>query len=156
MIVAPATTADSISEQWPELPRLDRVNGFAIFPIDAELIDARIAPDKTPTETGDEFMFLTNGFRSELRNLSRGGSLAYVETEYFGGSGGQGALVCRDGDEIMPPEWHESGTINDALKLIGFKRGILADRFTAAGFADVRDDDDLLDLIARQSAKNVQ
>jgi len=51
---------------------------------------------------------------------------------------------------------HESGTINDALQLIGLKRGLFADRFTAAGFSDVRDDDDILDLIARQSAKNVQ
>ncbi len=156
VIVAPTSTADSISEQWPELPRLDRDNGFAIFPIDADLIDARIAPDKTPTETNDEFKLLTNGFRTLLRSLSRGGLLAYVETEYFGGSGGQGALVCRDGDEIMPPEWHDSGTINDALKLIGLQGGVFADRFTAAGFADVRDDDDILDLIARQSAKNVQ
>jgi len=104
VIVAPTSTADSISEQWPELPRLDRDNGFAIFPIDADLIDARIAPDKTPTETGDEFMLLTNGFRTQLQDLSRGGQLAYVETEYFGGSGGQGALVCHDGEEIMPPE----------------------------------------------------
>ena len=99
VIVAPTSTADSISEQWPELPRLDRANGFAIFPIDADLIDARIAPDKTPTETGDEFMLLTNGFRVQLRKLSLGGQLAYVETEYFGGNGGQGALVCRDGDD---------------------------------------------------------
>jgi hypothetical protein len=156
VIVAPASTADSISQQWPALPRLDRDNGFAIFPIDADLIDARISPDATPTKTGDEFMLLTNGFRMELRRLSRNGQLAYVETEYFGGTGGQGALVCRDGDEIMPPEWNESGTINAALRLIGLKRGILADQFTAAGFADVRDDEDILDLIARQSANDVQ
>lgn len=154
VIVAPTPTADSISQQWPELPRLDRDNGYAIFSVDADLIDARIAPDSTPTETGDEFMLLTSGFRNQLRTLSCGGQLAYVETEYFGGAGGQGALVCRDGDEIMPPEWNESGTINDALKLIGLKRGLVADRFTAAGFAQVRSDDDVLDLIAAQAAEN--
>lgn len=153
-IVAPLATADTISDLWPELPRLDRDNGFALFPVDAELIDARIAPDRTPTRTANEFEQLTNGFRTLLQSLSRDGQLAYVETDYFGGIGGQGALVCRDGEEIMPPSWSGSGTINRALKLIGLKRGLLADRFTAAGFAQVRNDDAILDLIAAQSAQN--
>lgn len=146
-IVAPMDTADAISREWPELPRLDRDNGFTIFPIDAELIDQRIAPDKTPTVTGDEFMLLTNGFRDLLCTLSQGGQLAYVETEYFGGVGGQGALVCRDGVEIIPPTWRESGTINDALKRMGLKRGAFADEFVAAGFGLVRDNDDIIELI---------
>ena len=104
--------------------------------------------------TGDEFMQLTHGFRSFLQTLSRGGQLAYVETEYFGGEGGQGALVCRDGQEIMPPTWNKSGPINNALKLIGLKRGILGDRFAAAGFAQIRSDDDILDLIAAQTPQD--
>jgi hypothetical protein len=147
-IVAPSETADSISSHWPDLPRLDNDNGFAVFPIDAEFIDARIATDKTPTVTGDEFMLMTNGLRSLLRTLSADGQLAYVETEYFGGVGGQGALVCRNGSEIMPPTWRESDTINDALKLIGVPRGAFADEFVAAGFGLVRNNDQILDRIA--------
>jgi hypothetical protein len=153
VIVAPMATADSISKFWPELPRLNRNNGFAVFPTDADLIDARIAPDWTPTETDKEFKLLTNRFRTELQTLSRGGQLAYLETEYFGGIGGQGAVVCRDGNEIMPPTWRESGTINDALKLIGMSQGMVADRFAAAGFAEIRKNDDLLDLIAGRNTK---
>jgi len=153
-VVAPNETAGTISTDWPNLPRLDRDNGFAIFPIDADLIDERIAPDKTPTVTGDEFMLLTNGLRDLLRTLSLGGQLAYVETEYFGGAGGQGALVCRDGIEIMPPTWHTSGTINDAFKLIGMKRSMTGDRFDAAGFGGVRSNDDLKDLIATNTPQN--
>jgi hypothetical protein len=144
-------TADAISREWPELPRLDRDNGFAIFPVDGELIDQRIAPDKTPTFTGDEFMLLTDRFRDLLCTLSQGGQLAYVETEYFGGFGGQGALVCRDGVEIMPPTWREYGTINDALNRIGLKRDAFADEFVAAGFDLVRDNDDIIELIQSQT-----
>jgi hypothetical protein len=150
-IIAPMETADAISRDWPELPRLDRDGGFSIFPVDAALIDQRIAPDKTPTITGDQFMLLTNGFRDVLRTLSRGGQLAYVETEYFGGVGGQGALVYREGNEIMPPTWHESGPINDALKLIGLKRGVCADEFAAAGLGLVRDNDRILEIIENHS-----
>ena len=115
LIVAPLATADRISEQWPELPRLGRQNGFSIFPVNAELIDARISPDKTAIESDNEFVLLTNGFLHLLESLSQGGELAYVETEYWAGVGGQGAVVCRDGDVIMPPTWSESGTINEAL-----------------------------------------
>jgi hypothetical protein len=49
-IVAPSPTADAISVVWPELPRLNRGRGFAIFPADATLIDARIAPESTPLD----------------------------------------------------------------------------------------------------------
>jgi hypothetical protein len=151
-IVAPADTADLISSQSPELRLLDHDNGFTVFPIDADFIVARIAPDKTPTLTGDEFMLMTNGFRLFLQSLSIGGQLAYVETEYFGGEGGQGAVVCRNGSEVMPPTWRESDTINDALKLIGMSRGTCADEFVAAGFGLVRNNDQILDQIA--NAKN--
>jgi len=146
-IVAPESTANAISHTWPELLRLNRENGFAIFPIDATLIDARVAPDESQTDTDNQFMLLTNGFRSLLAELSCGGELAYVETEYFGGTGGQGALVCRDGEEIMPPTWHTSGTINAALKVIGLSRGLHFDRFAAIGFTKVRSNEDLLALI---------
>lgn len=150
-IVAPLVTANLVADRWPELPRLNRDNGFALFPVDAGLIDARIMPDQSPTESADEFLLLTNGFRRWLRQLSCGGQLAYVETDYFGGTGGQGALVCRNNLEIMPPTWSESGTINQALGMIGLKGVWQADSFAAAGFTVVRSNDDLLQLIAIQA-----
>jgi hypothetical protein len=97
-------------------------------------------------------MLLTAGFKSLLKTLSCGGQLAYVETDYFGGVGGQGALVCRDGEEIMSPTWRNYGTINKALKLIGLRRGVFADRFTVAGFAQIRANDDILGQIASRAA----
>jgi hypothetical protein len=153
-IVAPTATADAVSVAWPELPRLDRNNGFSIFPVSAELIDQRIAPDSTPTSTGDEFQLLTAAFQRQLCLMSLKGILAYVETEYFGGWGGQGALVYKNGEEVMSPEWAESGTINGALKLIGVPRSLLADRFSAISLDKVRSNDDLLDLITGQASDN--
>lgn len=147
VIVAPIETANVISASWPELPRLNHQNGHAIFCVEADFIDARIAPDKTPTTTGDEFMLLTNGFLELLKLMSHNGQLAYVETEYFGGVGGQGALVYRNGEEIMPPRWKESGTINEALRLIGVPLEQFFDRFSAMGFDQIRSNGDILDLI---------
>ena len=153
-IVAPAATAISVSKIWPELPRLDNNNGFTIFPVDAELIDERIEPEVTPTETENKFMLLTGEFHELLRELSRDGQLAYVETEYFGGLGGQGALVCRDGNDVMTPTWDSIGPINDALALIGMPHGPFLDLFAAAGFDKVRSNDDILGIIADRSDKD--
>jgi hypothetical protein len=151
-IVSPLAHADAISAVWPELPRLNRANGFATFPVNAALIDARIAPTETPTETddSDKFMLLTDGFRKLLQFMSSGGQLAYIETDYFGGTGGQGALVCQGGIEVMPPLWRSSGIINKALERIGMPMPLAGDRFSAMGFGDVRDNEDILLLIARQ------
>ncbi|MFO0821506.1 MAG: hypothetical protein U1A77_26415 [Pirellulales bacterium] len=147
-IIAPRRTADAIAIAWPALPRLDNDNGFSTFPVDVELIDARIAPDATPTITVDGFMLLTGGFLSLLQELSHDGQLAYIETEYFGGKGGQGALVFRDGIEMMPPTWREADTINDALRLIEISRSSFADEFMAGGLGLVRSNDDIIEQIA--------
>jgi len=152
-IVAPRATAESISAVWPELPRLELHNGFVVFPVDAESIDTRIAPDITPRTTGDEFMLLTDGFQRLLQAVSSGGCLAYIETEYFGVTGGQGALVYKNGIEVMPPTWRSFGSINDALGRIGMEPSKNGDQFCAARFDTVRDNDGILDLIAQQKTQ---
>lgn len=150
-IVAPESFADAILAAWPELPVLRHKSHFCIFPVDYELIDAKIEPETTPRETGDEFMLLTPAFENYLRELSRGGVLAYVETDYFGGVGGQGAIVFRDGSEVMRPKWHDSGAINTALEMIGVPRSLAGDRFSMVGLDDVRHNEDVLDKIAAQN-----
>lgn len=96
------------------------------------------------------FMLLTQAFQDKLQRLSTGGQLAYVETDYFGGVGGQGAVVYRDGHEVLPRTWGKAGVINGALRLLGVKRKLLADRFTVIGFGQVRSNDDILNLIQRE------
>ena len=103
VIVADAQMADALSAKWVQLPRLGCANELCIFPVDAELIDRRVGPHETPASAGCELMLLTGGFRELLRSLSLDGQLAYCETEYHGGVGGQGAYVCRGGEEIMTP-----------------------------------------------------
>ncbi len=76
--------------------------------------------------------------------------MAYVETDYFGGVGGQGAAVYSDRQVIMEPEWGESGSINRALKMIGVKRNLLGDRFSALGLGAYRSNDDLTDAAMKR------
>jgi hypothetical protein len=153
-IIAPESFANAIHVAWPELPRLRHNAGFSIFPVNYTLIDSKVTPVVTPRETSDKFMLLTLAFESYLRQLSVGGLLAYVETEYFGGIGGQGALVFADGVGRMNAEWNDSGTINRALELIGVPRPKIGDRFTLIGFANIRDNKDIQGLIEAQEADN--
>ena len=48
----------------------------------------------------------------------------------------------------MPPTWHSSGIINEALKIIEMKQVSGCDEFDSAGLGNVRSNDDILDLIA--------
>ena len=156
IIIAPEPTAQLIAKAWPELPRYRHSTGFSLFPVDAESIDKRIPLAVPLAPDGVEFKFLTGAFRLFLRSLSDDGELAYLETDYFGGAGGQGALVCRDGAEIMPPTWHSSGLIKRALKEIGVPRKLFSDRLDSIGLDEIHTNDDLLDLIAVQKAKKTE
>ena len=122
---------------------------FVILPIDADFIDS--VTEARPTQSTNTFMLLTDAFGDFLRELSRLGPVVYIETEYFGGSGGQGAAVYSDGRVMMEPEWGESGPINRALEMLGVKRGLLGDRFSALGLGAYRSNDDLIDAAIKRS-----
>ena len=70
--------------------------------------------------------------------LSARGRIAYLEAEFFGGSGAQGMLVAEHGKVIMGPEVHPSA-INSALRTIGVVTGDARDEFDALGLGERRD-----------------
>jgi hypothetical protein len=94
--------------------------GLGLIPLRRE--DLASAPFMVhDTDDGDEFQYLTREVIAALKEASLGGTLAYFETEYFGGAGGQGAAAFKDGDLIFGPEWKKIGPINQALKLLGVR-----------------------------------
>jgi hypothetical protein len=98
---------------WP----VALVSELAILP----LREVDLAPFWTsPYETDEEWRYLSERLLVELRRWSRHHRpLMYFETEYSGGSGGQGAAVFEDGELIFGPSWAAIGPINHALKLMG-------------------------------------
>jgi hypothetical protein len=154
-IVAPESTARRLIGRWPELSACTHNGKHILFPIDAEVIDAKVAPNKTPQESDETFMLLTVGLKRLLADISEHGILAYVETEYHGGQGGQGAMVIQDGQEIMSPEWSESDTINKALRLLGIGSTKTEDEFLMLGLGMARNNDDLLDRLTPWKPKTI-
>jgi len=114
---------------WPVVLRGD----LAILP----LRDVDLAPFQTALldTTGDAWQYLSEQLLEELRRSSLyRGPLMYFETEYFGGLGGQGAAVFRDGELIFGPHWAAIGSINHALKLLGVRiEGPSRDEFETVG-----------------------
>ena len=123
-----------------------------LIPVDADFIDSVV--EAKPPQISDAFMLLTGPFREFLRELSRLGAIAYIETEYHGGAGGQGAAVYANGEIVMEPQWSASGEINRALKLLGVRRRLLGDQFSALGLGKFRCNEDLIAALTEESAPN--
>ena len=142
-LVAAKKVADQIQTDWPELERFDAGDAHSIFPVEQEQIEKRVgsSSDDSNEQTGG-FYYLSNNFKKELRELSKYGKICYLETEYFGGEGGQCACVYDNRTEIMAPTWAESDTINTALKILGVAPKENLDAFDTIGLGAVRKNTD--------------
>ncbi|HVF68275.1 MAG TPA: hypothetical protein VM914_11455 [Pyrinomonadaceae bacterium] len=79
-----------------------------------------------------------------VQELSTRGLAAYVEAEYFGGTGGQAAVVWRHGETVFGPV-HSDDAINRALRVFGVEAGGGLDEFDAVGLGLRRSTDDWLE-----------
>jgi hypothetical protein len=99
------------------------------------------------------------------QELSLRAPVAYIETEYFGGAGGQRAALWRDGAIIQVCETSdERGTeastplrdrpINTMLRAIGVEIGPHLDEFEAIGLDQFRSHEDWLATIHENTVGN--
>ena len=75
------------------------------------------------------------------RKLSRHGLIAYIEAEFFGGTGEQAHALFKNGVALGSPVITEDA-INQALRHLGVLPGHHQDEFAAVGLALFRDTDD--------------
>jgi len=111
---------------------------FCFIPItDRVYDDLRIAhPDLVDADNG--FERLSGPVEFVAKELSGKGAVAYVETEYFGGTGAQAAIVWRDGHVALSAKSADIGPINSALALLGADRSAHHDEFDALGLGQHR------------------
>jgi hypothetical protein len=131
-LIARREVLKRLDGQFAGQPCFSLAEGIAFMPLDHENLD-----EITGLHEGkavENFVYLTERLIELLRLSSRIGAIAYVETKYFGGTGGQGAAVFRDGEMIGSPDWREVDTINVALSKIGVThRADQVDAFEAVG-----------------------
>lgn len=127
-------------------PRFALAESFAFMPLDDENLDS-IAGLHEEIAIAD-FVYLTPRLTEILKTASLDGEFAYIETEYFGGIGGQGAVLFRRGEVAFGPACvkNSTGPINEVLLRMGIthKPGAF-DAFEVVGLAALRSNDDWRD-----------
>lgn len=117
--------------------------GFCILPLSREVCYG-FGPAERPWLYAPHSIFthLPERLVPHLRELSRGGRLAYVEAEYHGGDGEQRSIVWENGIAREPRE--SSRAIDDALIALGVQRTQGQDAFDTLGLGRHRSVDDWL------------
>jgi hypothetical protein len=112
-----------------------------MIPLHQELRAARGIPLLPFTDEG--CLSVPASLAALCRELSANGKVAYLEAEFFGGTGMQAALVANRGD--LGKLEVSSHAINMALSVIGVEKGNALDEFDALLLGRARDTNDWLD-----------
>ncbi len=119
--------------------------GLFLLPLTEAFYDALPSAADTFAWRGEfHFRFLDSKVVALLIDASKVDAVAYVETEYFGGAGDQGAIVAR-GEKIIFEPTEGDGSINTALRLIGARKEAAHDEFDAIGLGRFRSNKDWIE-----------
>ena len=116
--------------------------GLALLPVTDGLSEEVGAGDGP---TFEEFYYLSPGLAALGAEWSRGGAVAYFETDYWGGEGKQAAVLWEGGEVVYGPARATLGPINDVLRQLGVEPRDNLDRFDAVGLRRYRDNDDWIE-----------
>ena len=94
-------------------------HGLSLVPVNNDFYRDKCKGE--PPSVIHQFEFLTPEFLSWLEQFSIGQTFAYIETDYFGGAGGQGAVLLANGKTTYGPLFGEEEHINSVLKRLGVK-----------------------------------
>ncbi len=119
--------------------------GISMIPFSSKLCE-QFGPEGRPLlyKSYDIFWHLPEDLVPALQTLSENGAIAYVESEYHGGTGEQQAMAWKDGKVVMPPE-ETRWAINSALRHLDFEVLPGKDRFDTLDLGRHRSVDDWLE-----------
>ena len=126
---------------WPTpVPLTQR---FSIVPLFDAVLDTL---EKQEGDVLPGFTFLDKSLSESLASASESSPLVYLETDYFGGAGSQGAVAYDGGSVVFGPAHGDIGPISLALARIGVVRGDAYDEFDALGLGRLRGMDDFAEF----------
>jgi hypothetical protein len=125
-------------DQYNHAKLIPLYQNLYLVPFTDDLYDEINQFTKSPEITG--FFFLNTRIASLLKNLSHSTSstIAYVESEYFGGTGEENAIVWENGDMVYKEQGVHSA-VNRALKQLGVIKDEQKDEFDTVGLGNNRD-----------------
>lgn len=144
-IIAARPVLEQIASSHALKPPAELHQGLGFLPLDqsnlAALVGAIHADRPDDADDGEAFDYLTPELIQWCAAQSKLGPLAYVETQYFGGEGGQGAALFVDGQIAWGPANDQGGPINSVLSLMGVAAQGGRDAFDIAGLGRHRMND---------------
>ena len=139
LIIGKDAAIAAFLNQWPLARTVDLRGGWQAIPVDEALyaaIEAKHPGAIRPSGLDVSPLGLSEALAAAT---AKGGGLAYVETEYFGGTGAQAATAFIDGHEVVAPQSAKAaGPINQALRRIGVTRTDANDEFDTLGLGERR------------------
>lgn len=133
--------------------RLGRRPDLAALPLTEDVLDRLHASYGTGEWLSTGAMLTTTDLELAAR-ASRAGPLAYVETDYFGGEGGQAAILWRGGERVLGPAAIRAESeharprqfwpINAALRGFGIAAAPGLDEFDTLGLGEYRSNEALM------------
>jgi hypothetical protein len=144
-IIGSKHVLDSLQQRFGGTTVVGLNQGLFLLPMLEGFYDALPSAVDTLAWEGDfHFRFLDAKVVALLIDASKKDAVAYVETEYFGGAGDQGAIVAREGKIVFGPV-EGDGSINAALRMIGAKKESAHDEFDAIGLGRFRSNEDWIE-----------
>ena len=161
-LIASPVLLSKLTQQYGLRLPVELPQGFAMLPLSPNTLDFLLnSPERGDSKLLEGFEFLDSQMVALFKKLSSDEFVAYVETEYFGGTGGQGAIVFKGGEQIyvghdsdfedgkLIPQSElnarslDDRAINGALKLLGVKKSVAdLDEFDALHLGDYRETED--------------
>jgi hypothetical protein len=142
-LVAQFAVFEGVSSRFPAIVMCTLAQGFVLVPISRPLEKQllALAPEKTDSLVPD----MLPGVATLAAELSAHGPVAYVSTEFFGGAGGQGAVVWDKGNFVFTRTdstdktlaWPNS-PVSQALRAIGVIAAEGKDEFDTVGLGKHR------------------
>ena len=118
-------------------------NGLGFLPLSDDHLDSLFTV-QGPFD--NSMTYMSDALKTALSEMSAGGPVAFIETEYFGGQGAQGATVYDHGQCVFGPITNDAGAISAAMKLLGVTAAPgQHDEFEAVGFCRHRNNEDWID-----------
>jgi hypothetical protein len=130
----------AFSELLPEKLQVIRLRGgMDMLPLSTEALKIHGIPFCPLTDEGE--IELAPQLLKLCEQLSKQCTLAYIEAEFFGGTGAQAHALFSKGEVLGQAVVSESA-INDALRYLGLAKGEAHDEFEAVGLGRHRDTDE--------------
>jgi len=117
---------NNLTDKFEKAKKIEIGQGLSLIPMTEELFDQ--INEFVVSNAVDKFEYLTDNIETKILQLIADKKFAYVEAEYFGGEGGQIAIIWSDQKRETFFEYGQE-CINRVLKEFGVKHKIGNDEF---------------------------